>query len=217
MFAAGLTLFLIAYSNLTVTFVPELYSALLNVVTGVALTWWARSEGFSWSDLGVEASPLLIAVWVALAGVAFLIAFLVGRRTDRYRGMPRRELLARALFRIPIATALFEEIAFRGVLYATLAAVGSDLAAVGLSSGVFALWHLAGEIKRQGEREPAPPPMRALSKAWVGVLGTGVLGLGLGWLRACSGSILPSTLLHAAVNSGGMVGSATGVEPPTGA
>ena len=211
MFAASVAIFLSVYNNLLVAFVPEVPASLLNVAVGGALTWFARSEGLSWAALGFHAPVRVIVLSLALAACTFALVFFVARRRpdERYRGMPRAALWARALVRVPVATALFEEVAFRGVLYAALRTEGSSIVAVGWSTVLFALWHLVGEIKRRGEAHPESSMTRVLVGAWTGATAVGVAGgVVFGIARACSGSVLPSTLLHAAINSGGMVGSA---------
>ena len=47
-----------------------------------------------------------------------------------------------SLARIPVGTAVFEEVAFRGVLPGLIARTTTEPAAVGLSSLLFGLWHV---------------------------------------------------------------------------
>ena len=57
--------------------------------------------------------------------------------------MTRRELLEDLLLRVPIGIALFEELAFRGLLYSALRRSYSIKTSVLWSAAAFAAWHLA--------------------------------------------------------------------------
>jgi membrane protease YdiL (CAAX protease family) len=57
--------------------------------------------------------------------------------------MTRRELLEEVLIRVPVSIALFEELAFRGLLYSSLRRSYSVKTSVLWSAAAFAAWHLA--------------------------------------------------------------------------
>ena len=75
---------------------------------------------------------------------------------------------------IPVA----EEILYRGVLFDALRALVSDQAVIVLTAITFGIAHF--DVANS--------------------IGTGVLGLGLGWLRLRSNTIWPCILLHAGFN-----------------
>jgi uncharacterized protein len=129
--------------------------------------------------------------------------------SDRRAVMPPGGVLYQATLRIPLGTAVFEEVAFRGVLFALLVRTMGTASAMAVSSVVFGLWHV-------------PPTMVALqvngvvvsSAAGVGaiagaVLVTTVAGMMFCWLRERSGSLLAPILAHWATNSLGLLAAAS--------
>lgn len=108
-----------------------------------------------------------------------------------------------ALVRIPLATALAEELVFRSALPALLAGGAPTIASDGISALWFGLWHVlptmdALSTNRVGARAERPGH-RIAAVAGV-VAATAVAGLGFAWLRRRSGSIVAPILVHAAVN-----------------
>ncbi|GAA0501676.1 abortive infection protein [Paractinoplanes deccanensis] len=110
---------------------------------------------------------------VITVGYAVAARFVSVDRTERH---PART----ALIEIPLATVLFEEVAFRGVLLA--------LAGPYWSSVLFGLWHFQ--------------PRRAALGA---VLFTAAAGLVLAWGREASGSLLVPFVWHWAANGLGVL------------
>jgi hypothetical protein len=96
--------------------------------------------------------------------------------------------------RIPIGTALVEEIVFRGVLLGSLLHAGTAQAVIA-SSIAFGLWHLAPTsiLVRTNRLNAAVVP--------AGIALTAVAGAFLGWLRIETGSLAAPFLVHALVNS----------------
>ena len=152
---AGLSVALIAYSA-TIQLVPSyqaLYVPLNLLLTGVLLLV-ARRVGLDRAALGVEADRaraglalgvLVAAVPVAGLAVAVAVPTLHPLLEDERVGDIGYGLLAyRALIRIPFGTALLEEVAFRGVLFASWARWAGRWWAVIGSSAVFGLWQLEG-------------------------------------------------------------------------
>jgi len=195
------------------------------VVTALALAF-ARRFGFDLGQLGlaratlrpglswglgamaVVAALLVVAVLVAdrLAPVAALLA-------DERAQLPARRLAYVATVRIPLGTALFEEVMFRGLLLAAWLRVTSTARAVWWSSAVFGVWHVA-------------PTMVALELNSIDVLGaagigavlaavtvTTVAGIGFTWLRLRSDSLLAPILAHIATNSFALLAAAAATGP----
>ncbi len=137
---------------------------------------------------------------VILGHVFPAIARLIADR--RIMGMSRRGFVAHTLVRIPVLTALTEEILFRGVVWALLAQLGGvPLAWVG-SSVAFALGHVV--VARQQARREGYPIGRWLSTTLAMTL---VAGFVLGWLRLVTGGIWASVGVHAVVNATFAVGA----------
>lgn len=86
-----------------------------------------------------------------------------------------------AALSIVVLPAIFEEIVFRGVIWAKLEKVGKPGEVLVIQACLFSVLHLLPAV----------------------FISHFVLGLGLGWLRKRSGSLIPGILAHAALN--GMV------------
>jgi uncharacterized protein len=124
----------------------------------------ARRDGCSWSDLGLGATAVRSGLWwsavlvgLVLVGLAVAAAVPVARPAfvdDRAAGLSGTVMLWRALVRIPLGTALLEEVAFRGVLAAMLTRRHGVRAAVVVSSLLFGLWHVLPSL---GLRTATPP------------------------------------------------------------
>jgi uncharacterized protein len=199
------------------TYVP------LNLAATGALLVLARSRGLTWDDLGLAREMALSGLrWGGAAAVAVAVAVAIGVLAGdripgvstlladrRAEGMSGGELVYQTLLRIPLGTALFEEVAFRGVLLALVARHRSMLAAVIVSSVVFGLWHVGPGLATLRLNEPG---MSAVGQL-VGVSGmvavTTVAGVGFCLLRLGSGSLLAPVLTHWATNAFGLLGAAT--------
>ncbi len=106
--------------------------AALNLVSAWALTSFARSIGCTREELGLGREELgrglkvgSIAAASCAAAVGTLAAIPATRGfflDERLQEMSRRELMYHATIRIPVTTALAEEIMFRSVLHALFAA-----------------------------------------------------------------------------------------------
>jgi membrane protease YdiL (CAAX protease family) len=151
---------------------------------GLVLAWSTRS----FSTLRplfttrFHASWLLIAVFVAFA--TFFLASGAVHLLHRYCGVERLDYLgpysgnpaglAWAVLNICIQPAVFEEIAFRGMILGSLLHLLEQRDAIMVSGLMFAILHLS---------VPSLPHLL-------------VLGLVLGWLRARTKSLFPGMALH---------------------
>lgn len=141
---------------------------------------------------GALAAPLLV-----LALTRRGAPLVADRRVRDLRG-PR--LAYQALVRVPLGTALLEEVAFRGVLFAAWRDLG-DAVATAVSSGVFGLWHVAPAVAMvRTNAALATRPFLARSVAAT-VVATGAAGAALVWLRLETGSLAAPFAAHATVNS----------------
>ena len=111
--------------------------------------------------------------------------------------------------RIPIGTALSEELIFRGALLGLVARRHSPAVAVAFSSLLFGIWHIlpADDAHTANRRPVTDDAVRFASAPTVlaTVAATTAAGCGLAWLRLRSGSVLAPTVVHAAVNIGAFV------------
>jgi len=152
--------------------------------------------------LGTGLAAGAATVWLLMAVVPATRPLLDDKRIA---GLDRRAVAYQALIRIPVGTALWEEIAFRGVLQAGLRRVMPGTAAIVVTSGLFGAWHVRPTVQALRVNGLAGDPRRAMTGTCAGVAGTAAAGLLLSWVRARSGRLSAPVLLHAATNSGALV------------
>ena len=140
--------------------------------------------------------------WLLVAVVPAARPLLGDKRITSLDG---RAAAYQALIRIPAGTALWEEIAFRGVLQAALRRVMPSGAAIAVTSSVFGAWHIRPTLQGLRANGLAGTRGRAVAGVTAGVAGTIAGGVVFSWLRERSGSLTAPILLHIATNSGGMV------------
>lgn len=169
----------------------------LLVVAAGAAAWLWSNEGLlpglaaavPWTLGALAATGLVV---VAAERVPRLGLSLADRRIA---AMSRRTFLVHVTMRIPVLTALVEELLFRGVLWRVLeGAAGTTVALVG-SSLVFGASHVAVAVEQARREERAVGP-------WLGItlVATTAAGLALGGLRAVTGGLWAPAGVHAAVN-----------------
>ena len=194
-----------------------------NLVAAGLLVVLARARQLSWSDIGLApdrlgeglrwgAGAVLLAAVVVAAGAALadrvpLIATLLA---DQRAVLDEGGLAHHTLVRIPLGTAFFEELAFRGVLLALLLAATSTTAgAVLWSAAVFGLWHISSTIMTLRINEAAVASGAGLAAIAGGVAFTALAGVVFAVLRLGSGSLLAPVLAHWATNAFGLLAAAT--------
>jgi uncharacterized protein len=172
----------------------------------LGLTRERLSDGLRWGVGAVVA--IAVVVW---AGVAFAEAlpFVPTLLADERAQLEGAELAIAVLVRIPLGTALFEEVVFRGLLLAVFLRCCPPRVAVLASSVVFGLWHIAPTAVSL-ELNGATPTSAAGMAAIAGTVAlTTVAGLAFTWLRWRSGSLLAPVLAHWATNALGLLAAAT--------
>jgi len=214
-FAVAACAVLAAYNNVTgLNSGHERWYVRLNVgATGAALTA-AMLSGLTPADLGIGRGRWLPGrlafglaagagtVWLLIAAVPATRPLLGDQRAA---GLDGRDVAYQALVRIPVGTALWEETAFRGVLQAALRRVLPGTAAIAVTSGVFGIWHVRPTLQALRANELAGDRRRVIAGTFAGCAATAAGGVLLSWLRARSGRLAAPLLLHAAVNSGGLI------------
>lgn len=184
-----------------------------NVVVSGVLAGIGRTSGLSWSEMGMGPGDveqgLRIGKRAAGATAAAVVLALIHPRTrgilrdERAAATSWREIGHRALVRFPLGTALFEELAFRGVLPALLRKSHRSWQAEALSAAAFGMWHII-PTHRALAGNPLGRDLRIGGR--LGGIATGCLvaalsGLGLGWMRRSTGSLLAPWLAHTSFNS----------------
>lgn len=200
-----------------VTAVAGLTGAVVGVIATVAVLVVTRTGHVDWHDLGASRHALRTgARWAlgffTLFATGFALTALVARlappladwvQSLEVTAPDPRMVAVQAFVTIPLGTVLIEEVAFRGAIPALLGRVGAGTrTAVVASAALFGLWHVAPSLSAALEDSGSSTPV------WVVVLGTVVFttasGIGLGWLRYRSRSLLPPIAVHVATNSLGV-------------
>lgn len=232
--AVALSVILIAYGNLVslspsdvrVRFLVFTNLALLALILWVAL----RRSGLGYDILGLNRKALLrssawgiaIGALLALPPVALIVVvpFVTGEPIEYgdINTFSGREMAQRLAFTTLVRTALFEEIAFRGVLYAYfLRAFAPSAAHVPASSPprtlvpergtadgrailwtslVFALWHIVISSRTVAEGNVVDSPWLVPPAVLFSLAGTFLGGLVFAWLRWRSGSVAGPFFVH---------------------
>lgn len=203
---------------------PRRFHVLTNPVAAVALTGLARAAGVRRAGQGLEPGRVAAGVAAGLAAAVPVVGVIAAAlaippirelfRDDRLTPLTLREALYEAAIRIPVATALGEEIVFRGALLGVLLRRHPPATAAVLSSVLFGLWHLlpGSEILDTGAAarvtaSHVPTKVAALTyaPAVATVLATTAAGWGLTKLRLRTGSVVAPTVAHAALNAAALL------------
>ncbi len=175
----------------------------------------ARTCGVSWVDMGMCPDRLGRGIRIGLI-TALPAAAVVGLgaavpatggffQDERARGGGTRHVLFETLVRIPLGTALPEEVIFRGSLLGLFTQRHSPATAASMSSILFGAWHVLPTL-RTHPLNPAGArahgnPKRAAGAVVAAVTATALAGYGLAWLRFRSGSLAAPVIAHAALNA----------------
>ena len=200
----------LAAHNLTVerlakwTYVPAC------LATAASLTALGTAAGISAAGMGLSARAAVdsagIAVIWGLAATAAVVALATAPTTRRLFADRRMDEVGlagtayRAGVRIPLGTAVVEEVAFRGVLLALLAERMPTGWAVAASCLLFGLWHLVPTVGVLDVNRVAGRGRRVtvLAAAVVVMAGAGAL---LCQLRLATGSVLGPAFAHASLTA----------------
>jgi membrane protease YdiL (CAAX protease family) len=206
----------LGYSVVVTRAVPSRGYVPANVAAAAAAVAVASRAGVARSTMGLRPARLRrgtrvglaagIPVAAAIAAAAALPAtrrFFYDERTVRGG---RGYALYEGVVRIPLGTALAEEVIFRGALMGWLLHRRSPAYAVVVSSGLFGLWHIlptldglrmnpVGELIN-GSRSRTAGALAAV------VVSTAAAGCAFAWLRLRSGSVLAPAIAHTTMNAG---------------
>ena len=212
----GLGAALVAYHNALILLVPRVLHLPLNLAMAGATVAWARRRRLSWERIGLGRSGVrpglrwgLAIAAAGAAGLALLLA-LGGEglvRDRRFAGLRAPGVLFRILVRIPLGTALAEEVAFRGVLFGNLDRERSTAVAVAGSSLAFGLWHVAPTLSMLEANRPGLGPADTTLAVAGAVVATTAGGVLFALLRIRSRGILGPVLAHWGFNVLGTLGA----------
>ena len=189
-----------------------------NIAVAGALIGLGRWGGASWADLGLDEEHVAEGVFVGTAISAMTVLAVSEAMSrpplqrwfadQRVINLGRREAWYQAIIRIPIGTALAEELTFRGALTGLSLRQRSPAATVAFTSALFGLWHILPTFDTLSQHplgQVALEAGRPTSAVVTGVVGTGLAGIVFGFLRVATGSVVAPTMFHAAVNVSGFV------------
>lgn len=203
---------------------PQMSHLPANLAASGVLLLLARRAGVGLDDLGLAPDAAIHGARTGLlvaAGAAGVVvagaAFPPTRRLfvdEKVRDHSTAELTYHTLLRIPIATALGEELVFRAALLGLFGRGRSPRVAVAASSALFGLWHVLPTLESLGPattvRSAAADPTgtgpsrgaRAARRGIVAgvVVATAGAGAAFAMLRFRSRSVLAPVVTHAALN-----------------
>jgi membrane protease YdiL (CAAX protease family) len=175
----------------------------------------ARRSGVSAAELGLDRQRAVRGLRVGLAAAAPVVAvvavgaavpatrrFLVGDRRATTGGAGYA--LYHTLVRIPLGTAVAEEILFRGALLGLLSQRHPRARAVAVSSALFGCWHVLPTLDTMALNplgETVGDRAGTVGAVLASVAVTALAGLGFSWLRFRGDSVVAPVVVHAALNS----------------
>jgi membrane protease YdiL (CAAX protease family) len=167
----------------------------------MGLAEWRRGLAWGLTILVLTTGVLLLAVTMPAFNSLY---------HDRRVGRSFLEMAYQALVRIPLGTAVVEEIAFRAVLPALFALRWGVLRGCVVASACFGLWHVLPAL---GLNRVDPTATSVFGRGAGGVAvavvfavtGTMLGGLFWCWIRYRARSVLATILAHVATNSVGYV------------
>lgn len=185
-------------------------------VGAVALLAIAHRSGLDWRQLGLAPDRLRSgAAWaagaIAVFGLIYLAAVLLPPTRSlfldpRYHFSVGGALLS-AFVIIPLGTVLFEEVAFRSVLWASVARHASSRTVLVVTSVLFGSWHAPGVLRAAAVNHGGLGEALSGSALWstlaslLGIIAiTTAGGFVLGLLRRRSRSLLASMGMHWGTN-----------------
>jgi membrane protease YdiL (CAAX protease family) len=180
----------------------------------------AKRAGTTWTSMGLRKDRirrgLLVGgavIGVIAVGIAIGIAIPQTRQLFEDERIVENSVgwvLFQAFIRIPFATALYEEILFRGIVFGMLARRRSPLVAALITSALFGLWHILPTLDTL-ETSPAGGLFEGvigIAVAIVGAVGgTMIAGLAFLLVRLYANSTYASVLAHIGTNSTAMIGA----------
>jgi membrane protease YdiL (CAAX protease family) len=196
------------YDVLRSTVIPDGAHFATNVLMVAVLALLAAAARTSAAELGlarrhagvgVRLGLLVTAAIALVVAVAAALGDVSAIGTDP-SGLEAVDLWLQVLVEIPLATVLFEELAFRGLLTALLERLTAPTPALLWQSALFGLWHVPGAFG-------GDPPLDSLP-GWLGrgglvvatVAATAIAGALFHLLRRRSSSLVAPALAHWATN-----------------
>jgi len=217
-----LALFLFTYNNVVNFLPPSLHAPLyvwMNL--GVLFLVWILSRRYlnlTLSDIGctkqnIGKSILYGLGLSALVILPFVILLWLLPTLGFELKSPRLETIARDIFwwrifvRIPIGTAFFEEMLFRGIFYGYLMKKISRARTILITSLFFGFWHIMPAFRVVSQDLQISAPVTFVALWLLLLLGSIVGGILFAWIRYRTKNIAGCVLAHALINVLALVGA----------
>jgi membrane protease YdiL (CAAX protease family) len=188
-------------------------------ILGLALLV-ARRAGTTWTSMGlrpdrIRRGLIVGGTVIGVIAIGVIIAIAAATFIPDLRDLFEREdivngsigwVLFQALIRIPLATALYEEVLFRGIVFGMFARRYSPLVAAVVTSLLFGFWHILPTLDMSPIGDTGT--YFGLTTTIIGsVAGTAIGGLGFLLVRLYANSTYASVLAHIGTNSVAMLGA----------
>jgi membrane protease YdiL (CAAX protease family) len=204
---------LIGWNTIANAVMPHSGAIVLGIAGMIVLLVVARRGGTSWDYLGLNRQSLSQGIRVGMVGLGVVVLGVVAATSlplsrevfadERFVGVGTGEMLYETLVRIPLSTALAEEVAFRSVLLGMLLLWFSPLRATIVSSALFGLWHILPGLAALDTNSAADVGggfFGAAAGVAVQVVLTGLAGAVLAWTRFRGENLVAPVLIHWGIN-----------------
>jgi membrane protease YdiL (CAAX protease family) len=199
-------------------FLPERLRVPAGLAASALISALALRAGASLEDQGLAFGRLsrgalhgLAAVPPVCAAIATGLCFRRSRafyQQARITNVNAGRAIYEMFIRIPLGTALPEEVIFRGALLGVLSRDRHVFRATAISSILFGVWHIAPTLDRLEDNPELRPTMRhKAASSLLSVSVTTAAGLLLAGLRYSSGSLVAPWMAHSVANAAGYAAS----------
>jgi CAAX protease family protein len=210
--AVGVVIVVAVTTNVWVHLGPPRTQLVTGPLGALVLLLAGRAAGLSWAQLGLAPDRFAAGLAAGLAGAVLVATAVTGGVAlpatrsaflDSRYDVPLRAAARTALVTIPLATVVFEETAFRGVIWGEIERTAGAIAATAGSAVLFGVWHVLPAL-HVSRTSTAIAGARSSRRTFVTVLGvvvgTALAGVVLAELRRWTGSLLTPVLVHWAAN-----------------
>ncbi|MCK4575714.1 CPBP family intramembrane metalloprotease [candidate division WOR-3 bacterium] len=215
-----LGIFLLTFNNL-INFLPSVFhdKIYLWLNLGILCLIWLWSRRFlnlTNTDLGWTKQNLGRSIlWGLGLTLLIILPFLILLWLRPFLGLnigpprlpidSRLDFLWRIIFRIPLGTALFEEMLFRGILYGYLIKKCSAWKTVLFTSLLFSLWHITPALETVRYNFQVGAVLLGIGLWLLFLVSSFIAGLLIGWVRYRGKNIAGCIIAHALINSFALV------------
>ena len=214
--AGALTL---AYSYVVNRLVPEMWYIPANLTAAAGFVGLARGTGATWTDMALRGDRVGRGIRVGIVAavpIAAVVALGIAVPGTRRYFADQRVMVGAgtawfdALVRIPLGTAVCEELIFRGAILGMLLRRRTPLEATVIGALLFGLWHVFPTL----DTLHLNPAGAYVEGNWLGTTAavvaaagvTAAAGFGFSWLRLRANSVVAPMIAHGVLNVLAFVG-----------